>query len=42
MEAHNTVVLEREGEGVSISNKSSTEPAHLVLIAGKPIGESSV
>jgi len=39
VEAHSTVVLEREGEGVSISNKSSTKPAHLVLIAGKPIGE---
>ena len=38
VEAHNTVLFTHEGEGVELEN-SGSEPAHCVLIAGRPIRE---
>ena len=38
VEPHHTVLFTRDGEGVQIEN-CSDEEAHLVLIAGKPLGE---
>ena len=40
--AHTTALLTREGGSVTLENSDTEEEAHLVLVAGRPLGEPIV
>ena len=40
--AHTTALLTREGGAVTLENSGTEEEAHLVLVAGRPLGEPIV